>query len=290
MQETGIQETSVVTEDGTRLWAEVSGSGPLLVLCHGGPGYWDTLGPVVAMLDDAFTVVRWDQRGCGRSSESDGPYSIAQSVADLDAVRAHFGAERMVLGGHSWGASLALHYALAHPERVESLLYSCGTGIEWAHGPRQAYGIERDARLGADLARVSELDDRPRTTAEEHELLVLMDQTNYADRDRARALSEAHLDERFAINWMANASINAETKAVDPAVFAGACRRLDVPVLVLQGAGDPRPLFSCDSLVAALPHVTRWVIANAGHEPWHEAPGPVRHALRVFLGLSAAGA
>ena len=280
-------ETWVTTGDGARLWAESSGHGPALVLCHGGPGYWDTLGPVAAMLDDAFSVVRWDQRGCGRSADGDGPYSIAQSVADLDAVRAHFGAERIVLGGHSWGASLALHYALAHPERVETLLYSCGTGLEWAHGPRQAYGVERSARLGDDLARVTELDDRPRTADEEHELRLLMDATNYADRSRARALAEAHLDERFAVNWAANASINAETKAVDPAVLASACAGLDVPVLVLQGAGDSRPLASCDTLVAALPRVTRVILPDAGHEPWHEAPMAMRIALRGFLGLSA---
>lgn len=276
----------MTTDDGARLWVEVSGSGPLLVLCHGGPGYWDTLEPVAAMVDNSFTVVRWDQRGCGRSSGAGGPFSIEQSVADLDAVRAHFDAERMVLGGHSWGASLALHYALAHPERVESLLYLCGTGIEWAHGPRAAYGVERDARLGDDLARVTELDDRPRTAAEERELRLLMDATNYADRGRSRALAEAHLDERFEINWAANASINAETKAVDPAAFARACAGLDVPVLVMQGAGDPRPVASCDSLVAALPRVTRAVIADAGHEPWIEAPGAMRDALRGFLGLS----
>lgn len=282
-----VRETSVTTGDGTRLWAAVSGSGPLLMLSHGGPGYWDTLGPVAAMLDDAFTVVRWDQRGCGRSSGEGGPFSIEQSVADLDAVRAHFGAERLVLGGHSWGASLALLYSLAHPERVESLLYLCGTGLEWAHGPRQAYGVERDARLGDDLARVTALDDRPRTPAEERELRLLMDATNYADRRRARALAEAHLDERFAINWTANTVTHTEAKALDPAAFASRCAGLDLPVLVMQGAGDPRPLDACDSLVAALPQATRAVIADAGHEPWHEAPDAMRDALRGFLGLSA---
>lgn len=279
-------DTWVTTSDGTRLWAESSGQGPVLVLCHGGPGYWDTLGPVAAMLDDAFTVVRWDQRGCGRSSGAGGPYSIAQSVADLDAIRAQFGAEQIVLGGVSWGASLALLYSLAHPERVESLLYLCGTGLEWAHGPRQAYAVERDARLGDDLARVAALDGRPRTAAEERELRLLMDATNYADRSRARALAEAHLDERFEINWTANAVIHAELKAVDPAAFADDCAGLDVPALVMQGGGDPRPLAACDSLVAALPQVTRVVIADAGHEPWHEAPGAMRDALRGFLGLS----
>ncbi|WP_052710912.1 alpha/beta fold hydrolase [Pseudofrankia sp. DC12] len=53
--------------DGTRLWTEVSGGGPPVVLGHGGPGLWDYLAPVAALLDDVFTVIRFDQRGCGRS-------------------------------------------------------------------------------------------------------------------------------------------------------------------------------------------------------------------------------
>ncbi|MFE7414798.1 alpha/beta fold hydrolase [Streptomyces laurentii] len=97
------------TDDGVRLWARRTGSGPEpLVLCHGGPGIWDTLGEVEAGLGDRYTAHRWDQRGCGRSEGRDGgptAYTLDRAVADLEAVRRGFGLERMVLLGHSWGAS-----------------------------------------------------------------------------------------------------------------------------------------------------------------------------------------
>ena len=50
------------------LWTVRQGHGPALVCCHGGPGLWDYLEPVAAMLDDLVTVYRYDQRSCGRST------------------------------------------------------------------------------------------------------------------------------------------------------------------------------------------------------------------------------
>jgi pimeloyl-ACP methyl ester carboxylesterase len=71
----------VVTDDGCRLWTARSGRGDPLVLCHGGPGFWDTFGDLAVLLGDVATVHRWDQRGCGRS-ERRGPYTVARSLAD----------------------------------------------------------------------------------------------------------------------------------------------------------------------------------------------------------------
>jgi pimeloyl-ACP methyl ester carboxylesterase len=72
----------VVTDDGCRLWTTRSGTGDPLVLCHGGPGFWDTFAGLAGLLGDTATAHRWDQRGCGRS-EWRGPYTLARSLADL---------------------------------------------------------------------------------------------------------------------------------------------------------------------------------------------------------------
>ena len=125
---------TVTTEDGCHLWATATGDGPPLLLCHGGPGVWDMFADVAAMLSDRLRVIRWDQRGCGRSDRR-GPYSMARTVADLDAVRRHFGLDRMALLGHSWGAQLALRYALDHPDRVSRLVYVSGVGLGWDWHP-----------------------------------------------------------------------------------------------------------------------------------------------------------
>src|SRR6476661_6637915 len=84
------------------------------------------------MLDDRATVYRYDQRACGRSSGGP-PYTLDAAVADLEALRRHWGHERWVVFGHSWGATLGLAYALAHPDHSRALIYMSSTGIhaEW---------------------------------------------------------------------------------------------------------------------------------------------------------------
>jgi proline iminopeptidase len=134
------------------------------------------------MVEDLATVYRYDQRGCGRSSGS-GPYTVARFVADLEELREHFGHERWVVGGHSWGAALALRYATAHPGRVLALLYLCGTGV--GHAWKRAYREERRRRLSAEqLRRRNELKAKGegRDGAEECEYRTLSWAPDYADR------------------------------------------------------------------------------------------------------------
>jgi proline iminopeptidase len=118
--------------------------------------------PALAALSRHVRVIRWDQRGCGRSQRA-GPYSLARSVADLDAVRASLGLDRMVVAGHSWGATLALRYALDHPERVSALAYMSGVGLGWAW--REPFRRNSELRLAPHQDRMTELQARERGTA-----------------------------------------------------------------------------------------------------------------------------
>jgi proline iminopeptidase len=93
---------------------------------------------------------------------------VARSVADLDAVRNGLGVDRNAVLGHSWGATLALRYALDHPDRVSALIYVSGTGLGWAWPEPFQRAIAE--RLAPSAARRSELRGRARTEAEDREL------------------------------------------------------------------------------------------------------------------------
>src|SRR5262245_60281461 len=101
-----------------------SGTGEPIVLLHGGPGMGDYFDTFPETLSPPYRVVSYDQRGCGASA-CNGSFDVKAQVADLDAVRMHFGADRIHVFGHSWGGMLGQLYAMAHPDRVASLVLCC---------------------------------------------------------------------------------------------------------------------------------------------------------------------
>lgn len=110
-----------------------------LLLSSGGPGACDYLEPIANMVAGQTAVLRWEQRGCGRSSHHP-PYDLATCLQDMEAIRQTYGYEKWLVGGHSWGANLSLAYTLAYPHRVHTLLYLAGTGLTnaWKPAYRQA--------------------------------------------------------------------------------------------------------------------------------------------------------
>lgn len=137
----------LITLDDVILWTVSQGDGVPVMLCNGGPGCCDYLGPVAAMIDDLVRVYRWEQRGCGRSNPTP-PYDHATCQTDLDALRERFGYKKWIIAGHSWGADLALAYALRYPERVSALIYLSGTGIHEEWKPEYKRNLlERGERL-----------------------------------------------------------------------------------------------------------------------------------------------
>ncbi|HEX4720866.1 MAG TPA: alpha/beta hydrolase [Pseudonocardiaceae bacterium] len=267
----------IPADDGCSLWATSVGDGPSVLLCHGGPGLWDMFGDLAASLAPALRVIRWDQRGCGRSARR-GPYSLARSVADLDAVRRHFGLATTAVLGHSWGADLALRYAIDHPDRVDRLCYVSGVGIgrEWREPCRRNF----TARLGADFARWAQLNERDRSPVEDRELAILQWTADFADRDLAAGYAERMATPWFDINFECNALMDDLT---DEPELAARCRNLTVPTLILDGAQDIRPRRAVDSLAEALPSVTRVELPHVGHVPWLEGPDRVRDVLIDYL-------
>lgn len=274
-------------DDGVVLWTASSGTGSLpVVLCHGGAGLWDYLQPVAEALTPVARVHRWEQRGCGRSQRT-GPYSIARYLADLEFLRRYFGHERWLVAGHSWGAGLALRYALAHPERTLGVLYVSGTGFGQAW--RYAYRREADRRLAPEQrARREALARRRRTAAEEHEWRVLSYAPDIADPRRAFAIASAFADVPYAVNLECNQALNDEEKATVEGELLSRCRRLDVPVRVVHGARDPRPVSAVEPLVDALAQGELTVLDGVGHLPWLENPATFRRVVRDFV-LDVAG-
>ncbi len=120
---------SFISANGLRLhyrhWSPVEArpDAPPLLLLHGlasAARIWDFAAPLLAEL--GYVVTALDQRGHGESDKPETGYDFATMLADVDAAMQGLGIVRPVLVGHSWGAMVALQYAVTYPERVTALV------------------------------------------------------------------------------------------------------------------------------------------------------------------------
>jgi proline iminopeptidase len=118
------------------MYWEASGNpkGKPALYLHGGPGSGLQTGHRQLFDPGQYLLVSFDQRGCGRSRPlvTDSDYDLASNttqalIADIEQLREHLSIERWLLTGVSWGTTLALAYAQAHPERVSEIVLAAVT-------------------------------------------------------------------------------------------------------------------------------------------------------------------
>jgi proline iminopeptidase len=124
--------------DGNSVYWETCGNpgGKPAVVLHGGPGSGCTPWHRRVFDPDAYRIVLFDQRGCGRSrphaSAADTDLTsntTSNLIADIERLRGHLAIDRWLVWGGSWGSVLALAYAEGYPERVtEMILWGVATG------------------------------------------------------------------------------------------------------------------------------------------------------------------
>ena len=112
--------------DGHELYVESIGreGGIPAVYLHGGPGSGCQPDHRRLFDPERFHAVLFDQRGAGRSRPKGGreANTLKHLIADMEVIREKFAFERWMVVGGSWGATLALAYAQAHPERVSAIV------------------------------------------------------------------------------------------------------------------------------------------------------------------------
>jgi proline iminopeptidase len=284
-----MQECEIVSVSGGSLWTTRQGNGPALVCCHGGPGLWDYLEPVAEMVDDLVTVYRYDQRACGRSTGGP-PYDVATAVADLDALRDHGDLPQWIVLGHSWGATLALAYCLAHPSRVQALIYLSGTGIDasWKeeyHRNQDALLTPSEQRQMADLRAQLSIAQGVEFDAVERAYCELSWSTDITDRSRARELARQLFVDGLHINFQVNQVLGKDGEHfIHQLAIVEQIATLQTPTLIIHGALDPRPARVARHLAQCIPFARYVELSHVGHLPWIEQPDLLRSVLRPFLG------
>ena len=310
--------------DGHELYYELCGNpdGIPVAFLHGGPG--SGASPQHRRLFDParYNILLFDQRGCGRSTPlgSLDHNTTWHLVADLEALRETIGAERWLLFGGSWGATLALAYAETHPARVTGLiLRGVFTGrraeLDWFYesgasrlfpdrwenlmGPIPA--DEQDDIIGAYRKRLSDPDRTVRAVAAQawtgwESATVALRTGNGAPglgpRSGGNGTSGQASDATIAFARLENHFFYHELWLEEGQLIRDADKLAQIPGLIIQGRYDVvTPAITSWQLAEAWPKAEYRLVEGAGHA--FAEPGILHELLeatdRFAQALSARG-
>jgi proline iminopeptidase len=265
------------------LFTRTVGAGPLTVVLHGGPGAsHDYLLPQYDLLAQGRSLFYYDQRGGGQSPvPRDTPVGWPEHVADLDAIRANLGLDRLTLCGYSWGGLLAVLYFLEYPERVERLALVAPAAITAEY--RRQFEAEFARRMAApelkrerDALRASGLRERDPATYQRRafELSVAGYFRDFGDAKNLTAFRvTARTQEEV---WKSLGDYDLRPQLRDTASNFPL-----PPTLIVHGTFDPLPIAGSRELAALL--LARLKELPVGHCPHVEATEDFVRALDDFL-------
>jgi proline iminopeptidase len=282
--------------DGNLLYWETCGNpeGKPAVVLHGGPGSGCV--PWHRRLFDpgAYRIVLFDQRNCGRSTphasrpDTDlASNTTANLIADVELLRGHLDVDRWLVLGGSWGSTLGLAYAEAHPDRVsEIVLVGVTTGrhseVDWTFRgglarffPQEwdtlVAGLPPAARDGDVVDAYKELlnDSDPAVRRQAADAWCLWESATPA-WPPTRELSERFKDPDYALAFarIVTHYVRHNAWLEDGALLRGAGALDSIPGVLVNGRFDfQAPISNAWELMRVWPGAELVVIDEAGHAP-----------------------
>ncbi len=267
-------DATFVDVDGVSVHYREQGQGPAVVLIHGYGASLESWAGVAPVLAADHRVIAVDLKGFGWTSRPEGDYSAAAQAQLVWHVLDKLGVADVAIVGHSWGSSVALAMAVAHPERTRRVaLYDAYVYDE------QVPSFFRWAQLGGLGEVLFGLFYRER----------IEDRAPLAYRDE-RYVTQARID-RVEDDLARPGTVAAALAVARGHHFAELHRALvgfDRPVLLLWGADDQvTPVSFAHRLVNELRDAELKVYPNCGHIPMVEARNASTRDLVTFLSTGA---
>lgn len=270
-----------IAVNGIHLNAVISGEGPPLLLLHGFTGSTATWRPFLRAWP-GFRLVRVDLIGHGRS---DSPpdvsrYRMAHAVADLLALLDRLSVERAAVLGYSLGGRVALHLALAAPERLTALIVeSASPGIEDEGERARRRAADEELARSIEVGGIEAFVDRWQA------------QPLFASQARLpRTVWERQRRQRLAQRSVGLANSLRGMGAGAQEFLLPRLTALRLPALFIAGALDERYAAEARRMAITVSSGELCVIPEAGHAVHLEQPAAFAAAVRRFLAERVASA
>ena len=259
---------SYVRVGETRIYFEVHGNGPAVVMIPGLATGIETWSLQVGALKGYYQCILIDLRGSGRSDAPDSPYTVSLLAEDVLAVLEKLGTGNAALLGFSFGGSIAQELALAHPHRVKRMVLSNSFA-------RVKEGMDEALRLWKDFALQGRMD------------LFCSDLINRVfTREYMKCRSREVMAFRLAMMAKPPSAIGLlrQIEAIERYDTRARLNGIECPTLVISASNDEVvPMELGKELALGIPHASFRCFNHGGHALFVEQAVSFNEALINFL-------
>ena len=298
-----------LVEPGIELAHFESGEGRNILVVHGGPGQpYTQPDSGLELLTNDFRFHYYDQRGCGESTRPidrfdspntyqnmghlDQTLGLGAQIADIERIRQILGNEKLILIGHSWGGFLASLYAAEFSENVEALILVSPANVLIMPQPDSDSDLFASVRaklspekqVDFDAFMKEYFDFRGLFDKSEADLIAMNEKFGeyYIEIiDADQLVEDSNLPEQGKPGgWMVWAQYISMGQRHD---YSKALADVNVPVLVIHGAGDLQSESASLLYSDAFPNAEFVVIQNASHFSSEQQPEQFANIVSEFL-------
>lgn len=283
-----IKEGFVSVKEGKLFYRTVGMGLPIIVL-HGGPGLsQDYLLPQLYKLAESNLVIFYDQRGSGKSVETDlseKHINIDQFVEDLETLRRSLEFDKFILMGHSWGGLLAMQYAVNYPENLIGLILLNTAPADYKG--QKAFQEEfqlRTKKIHSDIKPFFAYEDFKKLNAAQiSDLYRKLFSVYFYNPKEVNNLS-LNFNVKSAQSGFKVMAEMSKTYWLHPNVnLFPRLKKLTVPTFILHGKQDIVPAWTAQKIKDAISNAEIVMLDQCDHFPFIEQSSPFFYELNNFL-------
>jgi len=277
-------EEGIINVNVVQLYYKILGEGDPVVILHGGPGFDHIHMLPFSELASDYKVIFYDQRTTGNSSGNVDASSITVDnfVEDLEELRKKLNLKKMSVIGHSWGAGLAMYYAIKYPDNLKTLIL-LATSASTEFFDSYFKNIEKNTSLQDKLA-LKQIEQSQAFKNKEVEAVQRYFQISVKPFFYDQSLAD-RLDLAFSKNTAKNQSAvgallmkNLGNYDIHDELSAIKC-----PTLVVHGDSDPFPCEGAYKVHKYIPQSKIVFLKNTGHFMFVESQEELFFIIRDFL-------
>ncbi len=255
--------------NGTRLFFDIQGKGKPLLIIHGGPGLNHTYFlPYLSDLSKTNKLIFYDQRACGQSAiPSADSVTLKFLNKDIEEIRKKLKVAKLRIMAHSWGAILAVNYAIQFPDKIEKLILCNPSPLSHEYDVQMAAFMKENTTVEDSLARAKIYHSSSIEVDNFEKLMKINFKASAYDRQHIEKIDLNIPDNYLQSSQVLMMGLQKDLKTYN---YYSKVKGFRFKTLLLAGQYDGIPLASIERLQKLIPGAKMYTFDKSGHFPFVE--------------------